>query len=698
MKKFLAPSSVVLIGTPRRTGTGAFNSAEIMLRYGFKGRIYPVNPAGGEILGGLKVYPSVADIHERVDLALISVGRDRVQAALEDCILAGLKRIIIISQGFADADEHGRELQDAIARRAREAGVRVLGPNTIGVVNNYIRYNTAFIEMPRPERFLPISVIAQTGFIQVAAANLAWRNFAKAIDVGNSCDLDLVDALDYLGNDPETEVIVLHMEGLKRGPEFLESASRISREKPMIVLKTGRSTTGARAALSHSGSLVGEDHVFDAVFKRAGVLRVRTSGEMRDAMHALAVLGEMEGPRLGVVTATGAGGIMCADACEDRGLTIGALPPGLAARLKRGLPDWIGISNPIDIWPIGMIGGRYAEAYRLCMTEFLTSSGIDGVLAIFPSSESPLHSDLKLTDTFATARHDAGNRKPIAVWTYMETSPAIDPFEAIPGVACFDTIEQAVLGLSFSRQYHQIKNRHRPAPRSFAVDETTAMNLVSKGKKEGMLLGQTALQLLEQYGIPAAVGAEGITVTALREAANRMKPPFVLKLSGRAFLHKTEWGGIVTGIAHLSGLRAAHRQIVGSVRAKNPDVAIDAFQLQEQIAGREILLGLKRDPVFGPVLAVGQGGIYAEVFRDISSELVPVDGRTARAMIESLRIWPLLKGSRGEPGVDLESLIEIIERLSFFAARHPDVAELDINPLMASAKGCQAVDARIIWG
>jgi acyl-CoA synthetase (NDP forming) len=233
MHKFMDPASVALIGTPRRTGAGAFNNAEMMLRYGFKGRLYPVNPAGGEILG-LKVYPAVADIPETVDLAVISVGRDRVQATFEDCIRAGIGHVIIISQGFADADERGRGLQDQIARRAREAGVRVMGPNTLGVVNNFSHFNTAFVEISFPEEFLPVSLIAQTGFIQVASRNLAWRDIGKAIDVGNSCDVDIADALDYLGDDPETQVIVIHMEGLKRGPEFLEAAGRVSRKKPVI--------------------------------------------------------------------------------------------------------------------------------------------------------------------------------------------------------------------------------------------------------------------------------------------------------------------------------------------------------------------------------------------------------------------------------------------------------------------------------
>jgi len=697
MHKFLDPSSIALIGTPRRTGAGAYNNAEMMLRYGFKGRIHPVNPAGGEILG-LKVYPAVADIPETVDLAVISVGRDRVAAAFEDCIRAGISRVIIISQGFADADEHGRLLQEQIARRARETGVRVMGPNTLGVVNNYRHLNTAFVEIPFPERFLPVSLIAQTGFIQVASRNLSWRDIGKAIDVGNSCDLDIVDALDYLGDDPETEVIVIHMEGLKRGPEFLEAAGRVSRKKPVIVMKTGRSTAGARAALSHSGSLVGEDHVYDAAFERAGVLRVRTSGDMRNAIHALAVLGEMKGPRLGVVTVTGAGGIMCADACEDYGLTFGELPRGLREKILHGLPDWIGLSNPIDIWPIGMLGNRYEEAFRISLTELLKSPGIDGILGVFFVTSSPMHVELDLEKAFAEARKESGNLKPIATWPYLETAAAIERFEPIPGLACFDTIEQAVQGLAFSHRYHVLKNRSRPSPQTFVVNKTAAAKLIEKGKREGVLLGQDALQLLELYGIPAAAGAEAKSLTALQAAARGMKPPFVLKLAGRSFLHKSEWGGIVTGIGNLGGLKAAHKKITGNVRAKDPGLRIDAFQLQEQAPGKEILLGLKRDPVFGHVLACGQGGIYTEVFRDVSREIVPVDGAIARAMIESLSIWPLLKGARGEPGVDIDGLVEIIERLSFFASENAEVAELDINPLMASAAGCRAVDARIIWG
>jgi acetyltransferase len=279
----------------------------------------------------------------------------------------------------------------------------------------------------------------------------------------------------------------------------------------------------------------------------------------------------------------------------------------------------------------------------------------------------------------------------------MESRAAIERFEAIPGLACFDTIEQAVHGLSFCHQSYRSRNRHEPAPRPFTVDEISAEGLVAKGRAEGVLAGQDALRLLSLYGIPAAAGSEEKSLAALRRAAGRMKPPFVLKLAGRRFLHKSEWGGIVTGIRTLRDLESARNGLLEKVRLRDPNLAIDAFHLQEQIEGTEILLGLKRDPVFGHVMACGQGGIYTEVFRDISREMIPVDGVIAREMIETLRIYPLLRGARGKPGIHLDALVEIMERLSFFASRHRDVAELDINPLMASASGCRAVDARIIW-
>jgi acetate---CoA ligase (ADP-forming) len=695
MRNFLQPESVVMIGAPRKTGPDTYNGVEMMLLYGYKGRIYPINPKADEICG-IKAYPSVTDVPEVADLAIISIGRDNVVAAFKECIQAGITSVIVISQGFSDADEHGNKLQEEIVGLARRNGVRVLGPNTMGSLNNFRNFSTSFVDLPIPEKVPPVSLVAQTGVIQVGYQDFAYQSWGKALDIGNGCDVDFVDALEYFGNDPETRIIVLHMEGVLRGREFLKVASRVSFKKPIIVFKTGRSAAAAKAALSHTGSLVGENEVNNAAFDRAGIISVKNIHELRDAIRALLRLGEMAGPRLGVITATGAGGIMATDACDDYGLTIGSLPDGLAEKLRKGMPDWVHVGNPIDIWPIGMIGGNYPEAYKTAMKELLTASEVDGVLSIAPHFNSPLHPAIYVFEAARAAREKAGNMKPVAMWFYMDSAAAEKEMEAIDGFACFGSIEQAVQGLSFCYQYHRIKRRKLPRQRRFEYNSEPVKALLLKGRKQKALLGEDALALLGAFGIPIVKGKAARSWGEIEKAADAMNYPVVLKLSGEAFLHKSEWGGVTAGIRNKKELRDAFKRIKESVRRRNPEVKI-AFQIQEQATGKELLLGLKNDPNFGLVLACGLGGIYTEVFKDISRELVPIGRREAEKMLSSLKSYPLLTGVRGETGADMEELLDAMERLSFMATKVPDIAELDINPLMAGAQGCRAVDARILF-
>ncbi len=696
MQKFLDPASIALIGVPRNTGNGSFNNAETLLRYGYEGKIFPVNPNTMEICG-LKTYPSIADLPETVDLAVISVGRERVIPMLDQCISAGVRRMIIITQGFADADEKGKGLQDEIVARAKANGVRILGPNTMGVLNNFRKFTTSFIDVVRPETFSPVSLIAQTGVIQVASQNMAYRDWGKAIDIGNGCDIDVVDSLTYFAADPETKIIVIHMEGIKRGSDFLNLATRVTLNKPVIVFKSGRSQAGATAALSHTGSLVGEDQVFDAACKRAGIIRVKSGADLTDAIHALLVMERMEGPRLGVVSVTGAGGIMTADACEDYGLELAKIPEGLADKLSAGLPDWIHVGNPIDIWPIGMIGGNYTRSFGTALTELLRSDEVDGVMAILPTSNSPLHQILNMVESVKEARNNAGNMKPLALWPYMDTFSYIDKFESIPGVACFNTIEQTVHGLAFCYRYHQAMKRNNPVQRTFPIDLEKLRPLAEKGRSQKLLVGDDALLLLDLFGIPVVKSDIARGRKELENIASSMTYPLVLKLTGAAFLHKTEWGGVVTGIRDLKDLQRAFDRIVHNVSTRQPDVKVESVLVQEQIHGHELLLGLKRDHEFGHVVACGLGGIYTEVFKDISRAIVPVDQEEADSMLTSLKIAPILKGLRGEAGIDWAGLVEILERLSFLAGTLSDISELDINPVIATSNKCIAVDARILW-
>jgi acetate---CoA ligase (ADP-forming) len=696
MHKFFNPESVVLIGAPRKTGPGTYNGIETMLRYGYAGRLYPINPKADDICG-LKAYPSVAAVPEVADLALISVGRDQVIRALEQCIRAGIRQVIIISQGFSDADQHGRELQEKIAGLARVGGVRVVGPNTMGVLNNFRSFSTGFIDLAIPAKVPPVSLIAQTGLIQVASRNFAYGTWGKAIDIGNACDVDFVDLLEYFGTDPETRIIVLHMEGILRGREFLEIASRITLSKPIIVLKTGRSRPGARAALSHTGSLVGADNVNDAAFRRAGIIRVGNNLEMAVAIKSLLRFGELSGSRLGVITATGAAGIMAIDAACDFGLTIADLPQGLADKLKHGKPDWIHVGNPIDIWPLGMIGRTYRKTFQLTLSELMKSDDVDAVLCIIPDFRSLLHPDTEVFDVVRNVRKEVGNRKPVAMWVYMGNAATEERFEDVDGVACFDSVDQAVQGLSYCRQYHSFRGRSISSPKLFSYDQHPLAALLQKGRNEKMLMGEDALRFIAAFGIPVARGVTAKTWEEIESAAPALDYPLVLKVTGRDFLHKSDQGGVVTDIRDISDLRRSFLDMTRNIQLRYPQARIEGFQLQEQITGKELLLGLKSDPNFGHIVACGLGGIYTEVFQDISREIVPIGRPEAENMLTSLKIYPLLRGIRGETGVDRESVLEALERLSFLATEISDLAELDINPLIAGASGCMAVDARIIW-
>jgi len=696
MQKFLDPSSVALIGVPRQTGDGSFNNAEALLRYGYEGKIFPVNPNTKDICG-LKVYPSITDVPEAIDLAVISVARDRVISMLDQCAAAGVTRVVIITQGFADADQKGKEMQEEIVRRAKANCVRIIGPNTMGVVNNFKKFTNSFIDVVRPEIFSPVSLIAQTGVLQVASQDMAYKHWGKAVDIGNGCDIDVVDSLSYFADDPETKIIVIHMEGVKRGLDFLNLVSHVTLRKPVILFKTGRSQAGAKAALSHTGSMVGEDHVFDAVCKRAGIIRVKSNMEMIDAIHSLLLMKEMAGPRIGVASVTGAGGIMAADACEEYGLTLAKLPAGLAEKLSAGLPDWIHVGNPIDIWPIGMIGGNYTGVFGTSITELLRSDEVDGAVAFMPVSTSPLHQNLNMIDTVKDSRNCAGNAKPLAVWPYIDADVFIDELEKVSNVACFNSIERAIQGLAFCYRYHQARERKTPVQRQFPVALDKVQTLAEKGRREKLLVGDDALLLLNLFGIPVVKSGVARSRKELEGVASTMTYPLVLKLTGTAFLHKTEWGGVITGIRSVEDLHRAFDRVLHNASVRQPDAKVEAVQIQEQLQGHELLLGLTRDHEFGHVIACGLGGIYTEVFKDVSRAIVPIDREEANDMLASLKIAPILKGLRGEAGIDWQGLVEILERLSFLAGTLSDISELDINPIMATSNRCIAVDARILW-
>jgi acetyltransferase len=695
MRIFFEPRSVVLIGVSRQSGPGAYNNLEMMIRYGYKGQIYVVHPNAPEILG-IKTYSSVAELPQVPELAIISVGRDRALPVFDECVRKGIRRIIVISQGFSDADEHGKKLQRQMVGIAGEHGARIIGPNTMGVVNAFAGFSTAFVDLPKDPCPPPLTMVVQSGVFQVGFESFTNR-MGKAIDVGNCADVDFVDALEFLEHDPQTRIIALHMEGVIRGREFLNVASRINRSKPVIILKTGRSTAGARAALSHTGSLVGEDAVFDAAAAKAGLIRVRNMAALRAVCRAFLEFRSMQGPRLGVVTASGACGIMTADACEDYGLELAHFPESIRAELENPRISWHRLNNPVDVWPLGMVSGSFTDVFKHAVKGLFQDDGVDAVLGIAPALSSPLHKDLDMVAAVRDIGTDNSSHKPLALWIYGDAKDEQKKeLNSAPDVACFDSIDEAVMGLAAMWTYERFQKHN-------AEDELPQLPRPGKGKPtslpdKGLLVGEDVFALLRHYSIPLVPGRIATDVDSASSIAADLVYPVALKIISPQWLHKSDWGGVRLGISTELELRNTYKELEGLFQTRTPDGIFTGILVQKQISGQELLFGIKRDPQLGPVLVAGMGGIFTEVFKDVARSPVPIGRKSAEAMLRSLRIFPLLQGARGQEAVNLNCLIDVIMNLSELAEDYEQISELDLNPVLANGRGCWCVDSRVVLG
>ena len=452
MENFMNPESVVLIGVTHKQGPGSYNNLETMLKYGYKGKIFLVHPQVDNIMGH-KAYDSVDKIPETPDLAVISVGRDNVLPVFKACVEKNIKRVIIISQGFKDADEKGARLQDEMVAIAKKNCVRIIGPNTLGVVNPFSGFSTSFVDLERNPAPYPLGVIIQSG-IFIAGIDAFTKELGKAFDIGNASDVDFVDGLEYFENDPETKIIFIHMEGVRNGKQFFKVASRVAKKKPVIILKTGRSQAGAQAALSHTGSIAGEDAVFDAAIKKAGLIRVKNMIELRAVCNAMLHCPPMLGPRLGIITISGACGIMTADACEDFGLELASFPEKLLSQFEQPSIAWFKLQNPIDVWPVGIVSSNVLEMYAKIATALLKTDHLDALLIVFPAFDSPLHSEIDAALLIKKIIDQNPNQIPISFWIYGQGGKAkIQELSKIDGVAVFERIDEAVMGLAESWRY-----------------------------------------------------------------------------------------------------------------------------------------------------------------------------------------------------------------------------------------------------
>jgi len=412
IEPFMNPRSVAVIGASRKTGRGSFNVIENMLDFGYRGKIYPVNPMAGEI-AGIRAFPDVKEIKEPVDLAIINTPRKTIPPILKQCASQGIKSAVIIPQGFSDSDEKGNSLQLRLTEIAGETGIRLLGPNTLGVINAFSGFTSSF--MPLKREIAPVGVVCQSGIFFVGSS-LFTGIMGKGIDLGNSCDLDFSDAVEYFGEDDDIEVIFLHIEGMNDGRRFLETAERVSRRKPIVSLKTARSEMGARAAASHSGSMVGSHEVFESAFRQTGIISTSDPEDILDFTKALLNLPPMKGNRVAIVTFTGAGGIILIDDMYDQGLEPARLSPYTITAIKDLSPSWMPIGNPVDIWP-AVMKNSMDHVYSVALEAVLEDPNVDGVICIAIAPELPENSYL---DATGTIRYIASKyrEKPVVAWLY----------------------------------------------------------------------------------------------------------------------------------------------------------------------------------------------------------------------------------------------------------------------------------------
>ncbi len=449
MKAFMEPKSVALIGISRKSGPGSFNIMENMIDYGYRGRIFPVNPKAREILGR-KVYPTIRSVNQEVDLAVISTPRENTLSIIEDCVTAHVKAAILMNQGYADADDEGKTIQQGIVEIARRGGMRVLGPNTLGVLNNFNGFTTSF--MPTTKERAPVGLICQSGIFFVGAAEFSGT-IGKGIDIGNACDIGFYDALRYLGEDPDIKIIAIHMEGLNQAREFVSLAARVVKEKPIIVLKTGSSERGATSAMTHSGTMAGNYHVYKAALQQAGVIFLEEDGKMIYAVKTLRNLPLMKGSNVAVITFSGAAGIMISDALERHGLRLSSLKPHTIRAVAELSPEWMPLGNPLDIWPAVMKHGT-GKAYSIALKAAMNDPNVDGVICVAIAPKIPEFSFLDVSKSLNNVMEETPP-KPVVAWLYGPNPLEISKhFEVKSRIMIYPTLELATWALSLLQPRH----------------------------------------------------------------------------------------------------------------------------------------------------------------------------------------------------------------------------------------------------
>jgi len=701
IERMFDPETVAVIGATEREGSVGRAIMENLLAGKEEREIFPVNPNRKTVLG-LKCYPSIKDVPEHVDLAIVAVPAKIVPKVLEECGEAGVDGVVIISAGFREIGEEGRKLEKKIEEIRAKYNLRILGPNCFGFIRPHVKLNATFLKrMPEPGQ---IAFISQSGAL--GSAILDWAvashiGFSMFISLGSMLDIDFGDLIDYLGEDPNTKSILIYMEGIEnieRAKKFMSAARGFARTKPIIILKPGKHEAGARAARSHTGAMVGSFEVYDAAFKRVGAIRV---DEIEDLFNCASVLDSRylpEGPRLAIITNAGGPGVIAADAVVDYGGELAKLSEETMETLNAALPPHWSKGNPIDVIGDADVK-RYVEALKACLND----PNVDGVIVIYTPQGAATPKE------FAEAVVDLALEKVKPVLAVcMGGGEEIEEARKIfyrNNVPCYATPEKAVKTYMYMYRYKRnlelLYETPHELPIELAPPKAHLKVMIRRALRERreILTEDEAERFLTVYGIPTPEGGLARSVGEAILIASKIGYPVVLKIISPDIVHKTDMNGVVLGINNESELREAYNKLLNAVRQKKPDARIEGVYVQKMVrqVDHELILGSKKDPIFGSVILFGAGGVGVEIFKDYAIGLPPLNQVLARRIMEETKIYRILKsGYRNKPPVNLTKLEEILVRFSNMIIDFPEIKEIDINPLIASDDSFYAVDVRII--
>ena len=696
LEEFFNPKSVAVIGASTSPEKLGYAVLENLVNGGYAevGTIYPINPKADEILGQ-KVYPSVNEVPGDIDLAVIVIPYAFVPAVLEECGKKKIPAVVVISAGFREAGMEGVERELELIEIAKKYKIRLIGPNCLGIIDTYTPVNASFSAGTPPKG--PMAFMSQSGALGTAILDWAQAGrlgLAKFVSLGNKADVSEVDLLRAWEDDEDTNVILIYSEGLPNGQEFIKVAREVTKKKPVVAIKSGVTESGSRAVSSHTGSLAGSEQAYQAAFNQAGVLRAIDMASMFDMALALGYQPLLKGDRIAIITNAGGPGILATDALERSGMNLARLETDTIKALEQYLPDAASAANPVDV-----LGDARGDRYKYALDVVSKDPNVDGIMVVLTPQA--------MTEIEETA---------VAVG---ELSKSIDK----PVLACFmgeAKVEQGIkvlrkydvpnysfpgrasLAFSAMSSYRAIKERSDPVYEKFKVDNKAVKAVLDRAKNDGRYaIGDAeAWDILKAYDMTIPKSLLAKTSDEAVEIANDLGYPVVMKIASPDILHKTDVGGVKVGLESPDQVRDAFDLMIYRTERYLPEAQIWGCQIQEMAppGGLEVLIGMNRDPQFGPLVTFGLGGIYVEALKDVTFRVAPFTRLEAGAMLDEIRSKALLEGVRGNPPIDKKAIIDTLLRMGQLVQDFPEIAELDINPLIVypRGQGAIAIDMRLV--